>query len=397
MKRAGVEGATIVRRDRGRAGPLAVAAPSGRRAEEVVTDPFRAVIFPNRVREQRQRAGFPKLMALAGAIPAIPYIRLSKIERGEVVARADELVRIAERLGIAPNTLLLDVDAAGFDLAAWAEPFMDDAVDTDEERFAVMVAAALRVRRQGDRSLTLAVLDDRFGLPPVLVSRLENAQKPFGRWNTATRDAVCRLLGAADEGALRRAVVDQYRDGKLDAFVDGIADPAARLARTRERIAALAAELVGTLSPQQEAPAMPEQSPIAAAPERTAPPAESTSRRMLTVFGAPLPDGLIAATPTSEQIEAPAAAGSRAFALRVCRATLGGGLPAHATVVVDPERFPAPGGLAAVREGAGYRLLAITQDRHGVTQGYSVSPDMDVSIDALDPADVAAVIAASFV
>ena len=56
-----------------------------------VIDLYRAFVFPNRVREQRQRQGFAKLLRLAARIPEIPYIRLSKIERGEVVARPDEL------------------------------------------------------------------------------------------------------------------------------------------------------------------------------------------------------------------------------------------------------------------------------------------------------------------
>jgi hypothetical protein len=69
-------------------------------------------------------------------------------------------------------------------------------------------------------------------------------------------------------------------------------------------------------------------------------------------FGAPLPQGLIADTATGEKAEAPHAAGPRAFGLKVCRATLGGGLPGQAVVIVDPDRSPAPGGLAALREEA---------------------------------------------
>ncbi|WP_163364596.1 helix-turn-helix transcriptional regulator, partial [Escherichia coli] len=84
-------------------------------------DFYRAIVFPNRVREQRQRHGFAKLLRLSAGIPEIPYIRLSKIERGEVVARPDELRRIAAALGIAPADLLLDIDSPDFDIAAWAE------------------------------------------------------------------------------------------------------------------------------------------------------------------------------------------------------------------------------------------------------------------------------------
>lgn len=382
-----------------RARPTLMTAVTSHQPREIVVDPFRAVIFPNRVREQRRRHAYPKLMALAAALPAIPYIRLSKIERGEVAPRADELVRIARLLEIEPAALLLDVDAPGFDIAAWAEPFTDGApVDVEEERFAVMLAAALRLRRQGDRGLTIAVLDEQFGLPAVILSRLENAQKPLGRWNPGTREALCRLLGAEDEAVLRRNVLGQYRAGELDAHLGGIVAPDARLARTRERMAALVAELAAPA-------AIPPGSPDAAVPDPGRPAASARigdgaapgTPRLLPVLGAPLAGGLIAATPTPAQIEAPAAAGERAFGLRVCRATLGGGMPSHATVIVDPDRFPAAGGLAVVREGGDYRLLAVTQDRTGVTTGYSVAPDVEIAIDSLDPADVAAVIAASFI
>jgi hypothetical protein len=62
----------------------------------IVPDRYRAFVFPNRVREQRRAHGLQKLMALGERLPDIPYIRLSKIERGEVVARADELIRAYE-------------------------------------------------------------------------------------------------------------------------------------------------------------------------------------------------------------------------------------------------------------------------------------------------------------
>jgi hypothetical protein len=101
--------------------PDAGAGPGG----EVRIDLHRAYIFPNRMRDQRRSHGYPKLLRLAAALPEIPYIRLSKIERGEVVARPDEVRRIAGALGIAPAELLLDIDGRGFDIAVWARPFED--------------------------------------------------------------------------------------------------------------------------------------------------------------------------------------------------------------------------------------------------------------------------------
>ena len=133
-------------------------------AGEPMIDFYRAIVFPNRVREQRQRHGFAKLLRLSAGIPEIPYIRLSKIERGEVVARPDELRRIAAALGIAPADLLLDIDSPDFDIAAWAEPFSDGAqIDLKEERFAVLLGAALRARRTLDPALTIAMIERDFG------------------------------------------------------------------------------------------------------------------------------------------------------------------------------------------------------------------------------------------
>jgi hypothetical protein len=64
--------------------------------------------------------------------------------------------------------------------------------------------------------------------------------------------------------------------------------------------------------------------------------------------------------------------------------------------VVDPDRYPATGGLAVVREEGGLRVLSVTADRHGRMLGYSENPDLEVAIDTLAPADVAAVLSAVF-
>ena len=77
----------------------------------VPIDPYRAFIFPNAIRELRRRAGYQKLIGLAHRLPGLTYIRLSKIERGEVTARAHELTEVAAVLGVAPEALLVDVDA----------------------------------------------------------------------------------------------------------------------------------------------------------------------------------------------------------------------------------------------------------------------------------------------
>jgi len=356
-------------------------------AGEPMIDFYRAIVFPNRVREQRQWRGFAKLLRLSTKIPEIPYIRLSKIERGEVVARPDELRRVAAALDLAPADLLIDIDAPDFDIAAWAEPFSDGAaLDQGEERFAVLLGAALRARRTLDPALTIAVIERDYGLPPVNLSRVENAQKPFARWNAAVQTALFALFDVADEAGLRAEVEQRHAAGTLDAFLATLANPETRIARTRERIA----ELVAALN---------EEAPVASAPAAVPlplPGAPVSAIRLVPIFGMPLPQGLIGHQPTGETVEAPHIAGPRAFGLKVCRATLGGGLPAQATVVADPDRLPLPGGLAALREGEGWRLLSVASGRDGRMIGYSVNPDMEIPLDDCDPASLAAIVSAVF-
>lgn len=356
----------------------------------IVLDPYRTFIFPNRIRELRSRHGFPTLLALASALSDIPYIRLSKIERGEVVARADEIARVAGLLGVDPCELLIDVDDPGFDIATWSEPVREGKVtDLAEDEFAIMLASAVRARRARKADLTIAAIERDYGIPPVILSRIENALKTVDRWNEATLNGLCRLFEVADVGALRQEVENQYLHGLLDDYVGIVADPGARIDKTRARIAALRNELSASGNP----------STVTEAAARAAPATPEAHRaqvRLLAVKGAPLPGGLIAPTDTGLKVEAPRAAGPRAFGLRICRPTLGAGLPGNAIVVADPDVFPPSGGLAVIREEGGYRLLAITFDIHGAMFGHSVNPSMEMPLDGVDPADIATVISASF-
>lgn len=356
----------------------------------ITIDRYRLFLFPNRIREVRRQRGFPKLLQLSAELPDIPYIRLSKLERGEVVARGKELSAIAAVLGVPPAALLVDIDAPGFDMARWAEPFFDEAdLDPAEEVFAIKLAAAMKARRAGDKALTVAVLDRDYGIPPVILSRIENAFKPLSRWNAATVAAICRVLGVDDEAALRRRIEARYQAGELDPWLSGIAEPAVRIEKSRMRIAALAAELAPTGPGAPPAP-VPRALGLAPPPERAA-------VRLLRVHGAPRADGLIDPVPAAElSVEAPRAAGPRAFALRVCRPSLGPGLPAHGVMIVDPDVYPLTGGLAVLREPEGWRLLAIGFDRNGQMRGFSLNPDLDVPLADRDPADLAAVLSVVF-
>jgi len=359
-------------------------------------DCHRTLVFPNRIRKFRKQLNIGSLLELSDRLPTITYIRLSKIERGEIFARADELRALGKALGVEPDDLLVDVDDPDFDIAAWAQPLHGAApADAEEELGAVLLAAALRARRGGDPALTIAVLEQDYGIAPVVLSRIENALKPLGRWNGDVRAALRRLFGAADDAALVAQVEAMHARGDLAPVLPLVANPEIRLAKSRARIAALHEELA---VPASAAPVPQKPAPLAqTAAEEPAESETGTARiRLLSVFGTPLPEGLIAQTPTGAVVEAPRGAGPRAYGLRLGRPTLGAGLPGRATLVVDPDRYPATGGLAVVREEGGLRVLSVAADRHGRMLGYSESPDLEVAIDALEPSTVAAVLSAVF-
>ncbi|WP_235037684.1 MULTISPECIES: helix-turn-helix transcriptional regulator [unclassified Novosphingobium] len=359
-------------------------------------DCYRTLVFPNRIRKFRKQLNIGSLLELSERLPTITYIRLSKIERGEIFARADELRALGKALGVEPDDLLVDVDDPAFDIAAWAEPLHGAApADAEGELGAVLLAAALRARRGGDAALTIAVLEQDYGIAPVVLSRIENALKPLDRWNEDVRAALRRLFGAASDAALVAQVEAMHARGDLDPVLPLVANPEIRLAKSRARIAALREELA---VPASAAPIPEKAAPLAeTAAEEPAETEAGTARiRLLPVFGTALPEGLIAQTPTGAVVEAPRGAGPRAYGLRLSRPTLGAGLPGRATLVVDPDRYPATGGLAVIREEGGLRVLSVAADRHGRMQGYSMSPDLEVAIDALDPSTVAAVLSAVF-
>jgi hypothetical protein len=347
-------------------------------------DALRAFVFPNNLREARRRAGYAKLLQLSQKIPEIPYIRLSKIERGEVFARPDELIAIAGLLEIEPVDLLIDVEAPDFDLARWAAPFVEgERIDPAEERFAVLLGAALHMRRASDRSLTIALLNEGYGLPPVIVSRIENAAKTLDRWNDHVVAALLRLFGERSVAGLRRAVEALHRSGRLDPYLESVSNPELRREKSRIRIAELRRQLL-------------EGGPSAAVFAPTAGDPPTVAVRLFPVFGCPLPDGLVAPVATGEQVAGPLRAGARCYGLRIGRPTLGGGMPGNAILIVDPDRFPSSGGLAVINEGPNRRLLNVIIDRRGAMIGYSENPDREVALDALDPADIAVVIGACF-
>ncbi len=372
-------------------------------------DTWRSFVFPNNIRELRKSRGLGSLLQLSERLPKLTYIRLSKIERGEVFARAKELKEIAQALDVDPEDLLLDIDDAGFDIAEWASRIVGpEPVNPKSDQMAVLIAAAVRARRAADPALTIATIENEYGIAPVILSRIENAQKPYERWNDDVRTGVRRLLGTADDAETYLLVGKDHADGKLDALLPQIANPAIRIEKSRDRIAALRRDLsaVSHANDDDKASrarqiglvlASDENGPVPILSEPEPRVHEPASARIVPVFGAALPEGLIARHPTGAFVEAPRSAGPRAYGLRLCRPTLGPALPGRATLIVDPDRFPTSGGLGVIEsEDGSLRAVSVTVDRQGRTIGFSQMPDFETVIDDLAPNRVASVIAAIF-
>lgn len=379
-------------------GMITRTAKAGRRADvaasvdrAIAIDPYRSIVFPNALRERRLAAAIPSLIALSASIPGIPYIRLAKIERGEVLARAEELCSIARVLGLAdPADLLVDVDTQDFAMERWAaEHAASRRVNDEAEMLAMLLAAAFRRLRATAPSLTLARLLEEHRLPSVIVSRIENAVKPFDRWNAETMRSVAALFGVADRDALITLLWNGYENGWLAEWLARIPGAAERQARTAERVGALRTELArirawgtdeGALSIDGKA--------FATSP--------SSRFDQLQVMGVPLGEGLIEPFPNPQHVAPPPGSGANCYALRMCRASLGATIPGNAVLIVDPDRVPVQGGLAVLREGQGLRVLALSTDKDGRLIGHSSNPEKEIMLDGVSPAELATVTAVLF-
>lgn len=246
----------------------------------------------------------------------------------------------------------------------------------------------LRVNRP---SLTLARLLEEHRLPAVIVSRIENAVKPFDRWNPETMGALAALFGVADRDELAALLRSDHASGALCEWLSRIPGAAEREARTRERIAVLRAELAQLKEWKiTDAPA-----PSARAID-TVTQFPQARAGMLQVVGVPLGDGLIEPFPNPQHVAPPPGSGGSSYALRMCRATLGAAIPGNAVLIVDPDRKPTQSGLAVLREGEGLRVLALSTDGEGRLIGHSRNPAREFALDAVSPADLAMVTAVLF-
>lgn len=334
--------------------PAAASAPA-----PIATDPFRTILFPNAIRERRIAAGFPSLLRFATLVPRIPYIRLSKIERGEVFARAWELWEIATALNMNDAAdLLVDVESHTFSMRNWARAHGGTPpLNPEMDELAMLLAAAMRERRAGDPALTLALLHADYGLPAVIVSRIENAAKPFDRWTGATAASLSALFGVADMRALAALVKQRHEMGSLADWLDHIPGVKAREEKTRQRIRALRVEL-------------------------NAAPATDIDRDVFP------PDARSAETPVARL---------DSKAVRVKRDLSALAIPTGATLLVDPARPLKPGDIVILQEAGAMHVLTVTADPQGRLYG-SIHGDggefrKEMALDTMQAYQLAAVTA----
>lgn len=186
----------------------------------------RSTVFPNTMRDLRCMAGYPSLQGFASKLPQITYTRLGKIERGEVFPRHDELVSIADELGVPASKLFIDTTNPKFDREAWARAHVEGKMGARSGSFEDMkLGATLRVKRR-ERNLATTEMKG-FNLPAATVSRIENAERTFSRWDTTVRLGIRRAIGAVNFSDMWKTVEEMHQNGELDKTMFEMFSPVA--------------------------------------------------------------------------------------------------------------------------------------------------------------------------
>ena len=143
----------------------------------------RSTVFPNKLRDLRRKAGYETLVDFIRetGLEEINYIRLAKIERGQIFPRPDEVVALAKLLNVEPMSLFIDTVEKDFDRESWARDHTEASLTyRGGTREDMKIGAALRIRRR-ELGLSTTDLKKKFGMPAATASRIENAERPFHR------------------------------------------------------------------------------------------------------------------------------------------------------------------------------------------------------------------------
>lgn len=351
--------------------------------------PFRHVVFPNNIRALRRARPdlshddvlSPRADAVLGGEPRRRYLRLSKIERGEVVPTAEELTEISRALALDAERLMVDVTSPSFSLADWGNATRVERMFTpQDDRLALLVAAGFRRARRLLPSRSTAQLR-ALGLRGVDMWRIENACRPINRWKPRALEIIAAVLGleAADVRNISFHVEELHAAGELSEWLSPLIDESLQLDRIVRTVARIRAELDGVAGS------------VAALPRRqdpllfdSQPPPAPALRPILLRGDGSTASGLIAHSRGGATVIAPGPCGPGAFALRTGRPVLGPAFPAGTILVVDPDRPPSVGGVAVILEDEGFRVVALSTDRTGARIGYTVTPPAEYDVEGLD-------------
>ena len=324
---------------------------------------------------------------------------MSKIERGEVLPKPQEIDILAKYLRVNPLDFLLDIDNARFNISDWAKPFCKEVeTPSDGDVLAIFLGAAVRMKRLANPLLTIATMEREFGIQAVNLSRIENATKPLEKISARLRQMLINFFNVTDEEALKLKLGAFFEAGMLDPYIGDIRNPVQRMARTARHSSFLRTFFSGkiendlTLGKRVEGTA---ESNITSHHSEYRSERRAIIRTGL-VYGSPLNDGTVKKTPVGKAVQIPESAGPNAWAMLVCRPTLGLGLPGRTVVIVDPDQFPNAGSLAVIDEGDRYRLVAVSIDKDGELRGYSERPAADIPIEGIEASRIHAVVAAIF-
>jgi len=328
----------------------------------------RSTVFPNALRDVRRAKGFETLIDFHDNVAKkITYSRLAKIERGQAFPRADELMTIAQALGVPPSRLLIDVNDPKFDREAWAKDHVEASLsyrggDIEDMR----LGAALRIRRKELGRSTTEM--KAFNLPAATVSRIENADRPFKRWDETTRAGVRRAFGVQTMDEVKRIIRSYEKDGRLADMMHALFSPEVLAERQNKSLSSLLSDIPGTKSKRLRQGL--EDMIARVSNDSDEPEMELTSTAaMVPVFEGVSTEGLMHLRPTKEKIRR-TNKGVDGFAVKIDHPVLGPGLPAGSKIVFEEiERSDiAEGMVVAILQRDTVRITAA----HKIGRGFQL-------------------------
>lgn len=345
----------------------------------------RSTVFPNAMRDVRLRRGFESLKSFDSQVD-ITYTRLAKIERGEIFPTAKEMISISRAMGVPVSSLLIDQKDPAFDREKWARSHIEASLSHRGGGLEDMkLGAAMRVCRLALGNSTTDMKG--FGLPAATVSRIENADRPFDRWDAQTQKGIAQVLatfgGASIKGytGIRKKVNEMYKAGILDPQLHHLFSKEAIEERNNRKLKALLEEL-----------------PEGKRVSKLLNDLQESENDISILVGTKNDDGSFTVHSSSQKVAPPIGAGRNSIALEVVEPVLGPGLPKGTVIVADPEQEVSDGDVAIILNSSRTeaKLLSIAKDKNGLV-GFSMAIEKPIQISKLPRTSVIAKMIAAVV